>query len=318
MKKINLGVVGVGSMGRNHCRILQMMKDIDFSGVYDINRESCVDIGKKKNVKCFSSYRELLMNVDAVIIAVPTKYHYALTKQAIEQGRHVLVEKPFVTTMEEAEMLISLMEEKKVIVQVGHIERFNPAVEQLLGVVDNGKIISIDARRLGAPGRSIDVDVILDLMIHDIDIILRIANSPPQHILAMGVSQGNEESVDFASVLLSFEQGILANLTASRITQEKIRTLDITESERFIRTNYLTRELYIYRQTDSLITPSHSYRQENLVEKILVPYVEPLFAEVDHFIQAIRDNQYPESGVYDAAKALEVALKIKEKLYLLK
>ncbi|MCF6093308.1 Gfo/Idh/MocA family oxidoreductase [Microaerobacter geothermalis] len=312
MKPLKIGVVGVGSMGANHCRVLQMLKSADFVGVYDINQMKCEQIAAKHQVQPFLSYEDLLKAVDAVIVAAPSLTHYVLTEQAILRGKHVLVEKPFVPSLEEAKQLIHLMEKKQVILQVGHIERFNPAVQLLSEVLHPQKMISLEARRLGAPQRNMDVDVILDLMIHDIDIILHLVKSKIKRMSAAGVSLFHERQLDIASALLSFENGMIANLVASRISQEKIRTLEITESERYIKTNYLTRELYVYRKTNSLLTENSSYHQESIVEKILVPYVEPLFAEVEHFIQSAQTHQPPKAGPHEAMKALEAALKIKE------
>jgi predicted dehydrogenase len=313
VKPVRIGVAGVGSMGMNHCRILPMLKGTEFVGIYDTNCEKVNLLAKKYNVIPFQSYKEMLLNVNAVILAVPTPIHYSYTKEAIKEGKHVLVEKPFVTTQDDATHIIELMKNKQITVQVGHVEQFNPAFQQLTKVIDETQIISIEARRMGVSQRNLDIDVILDVMIHDIDIALKIANSRLDQISAIGVSLNKEKNIDIAHALLSFQNGIIANLVASRISQKKCRLLEITEKKRFIKLDYLSRELFVNRETD-IPLKDQGYQQDSLVEKIYVPIIDPLQAQLEDFIKCIQIKQCPRVGAIEAANALEIALKIKERI----
>ncbi|MGG6360044.1 Gfo/Idh/MocA family oxidoreductase [Peribacillus frigoritolerans] len=312
MNMIKIGIVGVGSMGLHHCRILNMMKGVEFIGVFDKHQERCKEVANQFHVQSFSSFKEMIKQVDAVIIAAPTAVHYQLLINAIQHGKHVLVEKPLVTDIKDAKQIKHLIADKNLIVQVGHVERFNPAVQQLQKIIEKRNIITIEAKRLGSVQRTVDVDVIFDLMIHDIDIILDIVDSPIEQISASGVALQSDANLDVATALLKFRNGVIANLTANRISQEKIRVLSITETDRLIKANYLTKELFIFRKISSSAESNLSYRQESIVEKIIVPFAEPLYEEILHFVQSIQLNQNPKVGVNEATHALEVASKIKD------
>lgn len=311
MELINIGVAGVGIMGMNHCRTLDKMKNVHFVGVYDNDMKRCLKIAKEYDVCPFSSFSELLKKVDAVIISVPTSLHFTFIQQALQEGKHVLVEKPFVSSMKEAEQIKPLIKAKNVIVQVGHVERFNPVIQQLNKIINRPKMISIETRRLGALNRVIDIDVIFDLMIHDIDIVLSLVGSPIQSLSAVGYSLTESGQMDVANAVLTFKNGVIANLVANRLSQEKVRTLTITERDRLIKSDYMTKELFICQKVDSVIEKNLSYRQESIVEKIIVPNTEPLFAEIDHFVQSIRMKQCSIVGPEEASKALEVAQMIR-------
>jgi predicted dehydrogenase len=309
---VKIGVVGVGNMGLNHCRVLQNMKQADFIGVFDINMEKCKQVAEQYQVAAFSSYDELLKHVDAVVIAAPTTFHFQLTEQAILNGKHVLVEKPFVTSLKEAIQIIKMLQRSKVILQVGHVERFNPAVELSRRIMKPKNVIFIESRRLGASERNLDVDVVLDLMIHDIDILLDFVKSPIKQISSVGYCLVHNGQPDIACALISFRNGIIANLVASRISQEKVRTLTITEKKRIIKADYLTKELFVYLKTKSSFLQNSSYRQEFILEKIMVPHVQALLVEIEHFIKSIQSSQPPIVGAHEGTNALEIALKIKK------
>ncbi|MFB4163995.1 Gfo/Idh/MocA family oxidoreductase [Alteribacillus sp. JSM 102045] len=312
MKAIKIGVAGVGTMGMNHCKTLQTMGNgIDFVGVYDKHLRLSKKVGSRFNVKSFSSYEELLKNVDAVIIATSTTHHFPLIKQAIKKNKHILVEKPFVISLEESKAIKSLLKNKELIFQVGHIERFNPAVQHLFKVAEKNKMVSIEARRSGQVQRNVDIDVILNLMIHDIDVILALAASPIKTITAEGVSLVNKGQLDVVYAVLSFENGIIANITANRFSKEKKRLLTITEKERVLKTNCLTRNLYIYKDVKSGVEEV-PYNKESVIEKVWVPRNEPLHSEINHFVESIQQHCPPIIGLKEAALALEVALKIRE------
>ncbi|MDF9843629.1 MULTISPECIES: Gfo/Idh/MocA family oxidoreductase [unclassified Paenibacillus] len=203
--------------------------------------------------------------MDAVIISVPTSLHFTFIQQALQEGKHVLIEKPFVSSMKEVEPIKPLIKAKNVIVQVGHVERFNPVIQQLNKIINRPKMISIETRRLGALNRVIDIEVIFDLMIHDIDIVLSLVGSPIQSLSAVGYSLTESGQMDVANAVLTFKNGVIANLVANRLSQEKVRTLTITERDRLIKSDYMTKELFIYQKVDSVIEKNLSYRQESIV-----------------------------------------------------
>lgn len=314
MTPIKIGVVGVGSMGFNHCKVLQTLKNVDFIGVYDIDQKRSKKIGKTFAIQVFSSYDELLNAVDAVIIAVQTSHHFSLTLQAIQKGKHVLVEKPFVSSLKEAEQIIRMVENGSVVVQVGHVERFNPAFKKTSELIYPDELISLEARRFGVPNRNMDADVILDLMIHDIDIIIQLVKSPLATVTGVGYYTEDGKQLEAASALLSFQNGCFASLHSSRFCLEKKRSINVTEMNRFLKTNLLTKELYIFHKPNISPFENHSYDVENIVEKIMIPHEEALYLEIEHFIQSIESKQSPMVGVHEAFKVLEIAMKIKDQI----
>ncbi|WP_010282120.1 Gfo/Idh/MocA family protein [Bacillus timonensis] len=310
MDKLKLGIAGVGSMGLNHCRILQMLKEVEFVGVFDIDNEKCRQVATKFQVKAYLSYQELLRDIDAIIIAVPATFHFPLIVQAIKDNKHIFVEKPFVTAMSEAAYIEEKLTNKELIIQVGHIERFNQSFIQLSEAIERKNIISIETRRSGTPSRKIDVDVILDMMIHDIDIVLHLINSPITKVSANGISLNKEGHLDAVYALLTFENGMIANLAANRKSQEKMRDIYITEKNRFIKANLLTKDVSIHRNITQNTKGIKSYVPETFIEKIAVPYSDPLFDEINHFVLCIQSGSKPIINVSEATKALEVAYKI--------
>jgi len=300
MKRPRIGVVGVGAMGRNHCKVLNRLNHIDFVGVFDINHEQCSLTSSEFQVTPFLSYSDMLSAVDAVIIAAPTAFHFRYTYEALVNAKHVFVEKPFVNTILEAEQLIELYNQSrktKAFIQVGHIERFNPAIEKLSKIIDPANIVSLEASRVGKSSRSLDIDVVLDLMIHDIDVILSLMNAPLHSVAAVGYKP-SKKNLDIVSALLTFNNGAIACLNASRASHRSKRTLSIAELERSFYIDYSSRELFIYRDAAS--------------QKIKVNPSDPLQAEIQHFIHSICNEQPPHIGPYEATKALMVAMTIKK------
>jgi len=314
LRQVKIGIAGVGHMGRNHCKVVNLLKSSQFIGVYDIDSDKCKEVAVSYGVTPFTSYIEMLSAVDAVIIAVPTTFHYQYAEKAIKSGKHILIEKPFVNTLEEAEKLIALnSKNNNCIIQVGHIERFNPVIEIINNSIDDSNIISIEARRLSETERNLDVDVVLDLMIHDIDIILNLVKSDLRSITAKGsFSDNNQTHLDIVHVLLTFQNGVIANLIANRISTESLRTLSITEKQRVITANYITRELQIYKKTASDLQTFNEI--ENSIETIKVPPIEPIQAEIQHFIHSIINNTPPIIGPNEAKKALSVVMNIRKSI----
>ncbi|MGG1397241.1 Gfo/Idh/MocA family oxidoreductase [Bacillus salipaludis] len=310
MNLIKVGVVGAGKMGSYHCLKLNQMKNVNFVGVYDTDTRKAVEITKKLSGIAFDSYQDLLKSVDAVIIAAPTKYHFVLVEEAIKNDKHILVEKPLTVSLEEADKIKSLLKNQNLIFQVGHIERFNPVIQRLANYLNKEKIISIEAKRLGYSDRLLDADVVLDVMIHDIDIILSLVKSPITRISAEGVlSNGRYDTV---TALLLFENGVMATLIASNVSHEKTRTLSVFEKDQVIKTDYLTKQQYILTNNVINQNPRYPATTETVIAKMVTSPQDPLLDELQHFFDCIYSNQQPLIGVEDGANAVEVALKIKK------
>ena len=223
MDKVNISLIGVGRMGQFHLNVVSQINQINLSGIYDADENHLNEISQKHNIRKFNSLDEAIDNADAVIIASPTMYHFEIAKKAVEKGKHVLVEKPMTETYTQALELEEIVKQKNVILQVGHVERFNGAVQELHHIIE--KPYLIEARRL-APftPRITDVGVVFDIMIHDLDIVTSLVKKPIVRFSASGkrIRTNNE---DIASALLEFEDSTIATISASRVTQEKIRTL---------------------------------------------------------------------------------------------
>ena len=243
--------------------------------------------------------------MDAVSIVVPTVIHRDIAGRFIEQGINILIEKPVTTSLEEARELMEMANKKNVVLQVGHIERFNSAVVELSKIVDHP--IFIDCSRMGPyVNRNTDVGVVLDLMIHDIDIVMSIVRDKVVKINASGYPVFSREE-DIANAQLVFSNGCIANLTASRITRKKIRRMEVTQLDSFISIDYLEQELAVYKKTSS----SFPYL---LMEKPPMQKGEPLRLELEHFIKCVRNGEKPLVGLEEGTNALEVALNILEEI----
>ena len=294
MEKLNIryGVVGTGHMGTYHINVLSKIPNIDFIGVHDCDEQKLASVQAKYNIKAYSSLDELLDRCNVVSLAVPTTIHYALAKKIIEKGKHILIEKPICERIEEAEELIELAKTKNIILHVGHVERFNGAVQELSNIVH--RPLLWESRRLGPNlGRVKDVGVILDLMIHDIDICLRTVRSKVNYINAQATYLPGSDHEDVASCQLGFENGCIAVLNASRITQEKVRTLFISQEDCYISLDFTTQDLQLHRQAISGISTSKEkirYKQESLIERLFIHKENPLQSEIEHFIGCIDLN----------------------------
>jgi len=253
----------------------------------------------------------LIQNVDAVVIAAPTFLHHTLSKLALTAGKHVLVEKPIAESVEQAKELVELAAKNKLILQVGHVERFNGAILELGKIVDTPMLI--ESRRL-APfnARIKDVGVVLDMMIHDIDIVLNLVNSDVVTVHAVGQKFVSEHE-DVATVVLKFANGCVATIAASRNTQAKIRTLNITDKNAYIKLDFADQEIELHRQASSntqMSLESIRYKQESIVEKIFVHKDNPLKQEHEHFVKCILGKDTPQVQGDNDIKTLEIAHKI--------
>ena len=313
---IRMGVIGVGNMGRHHTRILSQFKDIELVGVSDLNVERGLDIASQYRTRFFENYLELLPHLDAVCIAVPTKLHHQVGKACLQAGVHVLLEKPIAASLAEAESLVNAAADAKRILQVGHIERFNPAFVELVKVAQSEEILAVEARRMSPYSqRANDVSVALDLMIHDIDLLLELTGSPVVKLTASGSSAADSRYLDYVTATLGFANGIVATLTASKITHSKIRSLTAHCKKSFIETDLLNSDIAIHRYpVATAIASSHKsvYRQDGIIEKVYTSNVEPLYAQLEHFVSCIKGGERPSVGGEQGIQALRLASLIEQ------
>ncbi|WP_276261524.1 Gfo/Idh/MocA family protein [Haloglomus litoreum] len=302
---LRAGVLGVGTMGRHHARIYRELPGAELVGVGDADETRAASVADEYGTEPMAQ-ADLLADVDVVSIAVPTRFHDDLVEAAIDRGVHVLVEKPFVEDPLRGRDLIRRARERGVTLAVGHVERYNPAVRALDEIVPELDIIAIETNRLGPPlDRDIHEDVVLDLMIHDIDVILSLLDAKLTDLSARGTQDGQ-----YVTATLEFGDGTVASLTASRVTQEKIRTLSITARECKVNVDYGDRTVDIHRHSLPEYVVSDGdvrYRHESIVERPTVDNGEPLKAELESFLAAVRDGTRPLVDGEAGLRALELA-----------
>ncbi|RME92592.1 MAG: gfo/Idh/MocA family oxidoreductase [Candidatus Hydrogenedentota bacterium] len=308
-KKLKIGVIGTGHMGQYHVNVLSTMITHQLVGVYDVDMERARQIVSKYESRAYTNLDSLLTHCDAVVVAVPTMYHYDVAKKALLAGCHVLLEKPITETVEQAEELVSIAQEKGLILQVGHVERFNGAVMELHKIVMDP--IFIEAKRM-APftPRIKDVGVILDMMIHDLDIVLNLVNAKVLSYEAMGRSIMSDQE-DIASIRLVFENGTMATLLGSRVSQLKERVLNIVQDKSYICLNYSSQDIEIHRQASAayLMTREEiKYSQESFIEKLYVHKDNPLKSEHTHFYECILGITTPMVPNTKDIETLKIAL----------
>lgn len=313
--KIKLGIIGTGHMGQYHVNVSRQLFDASLIGIYDADEKRAKFISEKYATQAFSKLDELIDAVDAVVVATPTFLHYEVSKLALNKGKHVLVEKPIAENVEQAKELVELAKAKELILQVGHVERFNGAVLELSKIVE--KPLFVESRRFAPYNARIkDVGVVLDMMIHDIDIVLNLVKSPVKTLHAVGKKIiSNHE--DVASVIMQFENGCIASINASRNTQAKIRTLNITDQSAYIMLDFTDQEIELHRQASSVINLTNEqirYKQESIVEKIFVHKDNPLKQEHEHFINCILGRTKPHVENEKDVETLEIAHKILEEI----
>lgn len=304
MATIRTGVIGVGHMGKEHARIYASLDNCKLAGVYDHSEAVAAKIAKQHKTAAFSEGQldAFLEQVDAVSLATPTTYHFEIGKKVLEQGKHLLVEKPITNTTEEAMALVSLAKERGLVLQVGHIERFNPVMQALEERLTRPRFI--EAHRLSPPpGRSMDISVVMDLMIHDLEIILHLVNSPVQSIDAVGVAVLSK-SEDIANVRLRFENGCVANITTSRISPEKLRKIRVFQDDAYLSLDYQKQEGEIYRKEGEKITR----------DKIAVNKDEPLKRQLHSFVECIINKESPRVSGDHGTRALQLAARISDEI----
>jgi len=310
MKLVRIGVIGAGVMGERHCRVCANLPRVELVGVVDPDQERGRQVAEAYETTFFADHRALFSQVDAVTIAASTPSHYALATEFLEQGLHAMVEKPITETIEEARQLVQMADERGLILQVGHIERFNPAFIELKHVTEGMRLVGINMRRLSPFDTSnTDVDVIRDLMIHDLDLVAALVESELEGIAAWGrsISTG---TTDHAVANLSFRGGPIATLFASRITEQKVRAIEIIADGAYVEADLLNKTVMVHRRTFPQYLDNHNitkYRQESIIERIHVPMFEPLMLELRHFADCVRQNRPSDVPGYDGLRALELA-----------
>jgi predicted dehydrogenase len=313
---IRVGVIGVGNMGQHHTRVLSLLKDVELVGISDINVERGLDTASKYRVRFFENYLDLLPYVDAVCIAVPTRLHHPVGIDCLKANVHVLIEKPIAANLSEAESLVNAAAESNCILQVGHIERFNPAFQELSKVLKTEELLALESHRMSPYShRANDVSVVLDLMIHDIDLLLELADSPVVKLTASGSRASDSGYLDYVTATLGFFNGIVATLTASKVTHRKIRRLAAHCKNSLTEADFLNHEILIHRQTTANYTTDYGqvlYRQDGLIEKVYTSNIEPLHAELEHFVNCVRGGNQPSVGGEQAIKALRLASVIEQ------
>ncbi|HVR71422.1 MAG TPA: Gfo/Idh/MocA family oxidoreductase [Vicinamibacteria bacterium] len=294
-----MGVIGVGALGQHHARVYAQLEDVSLVGVHDQSAERAEEVAGRHGTRAFPDLGRLLDEVDAVSVAVPTVDHHRTSLAALRAGKDVLVEKPMAATLAEADDLIRVASERRALLQVGHIERFNPAVAVLGGQVTRPRFI--EAHRLSPfSPRSLDVDVVLDLMIHDLDIVLWLDGSLPVQVDAVGVPVLTPRA-DIANARLRFASGLIANLTASRVSAEKVRKFRVFAPRTYVSLDLAARSAAVHRLVEGQGKP------EIAVERLTAPDVEPLARQLSAFVSCVRSRSVPQVTGLDGRRALALA-----------
>jgi predicted dehydrogenase len=297
-KDLSMGVAGVGAIGRNHARVLASLPGIKLAGIFDVDHARAAGLAAEHGTRAATSLEELASWTEAITIATPTQYHYETGKTLLEAGKHILIEKPITDNTEQALELAALAKAKSLVLQVGHIERFNPVMSLLEERLTSPRFI--EAHRLSPfPNRSIDIGVVLDLMIHDIEIVLNLVRSPVESMDAVGVPVLTRRE-DIANARLRFANGCVANLTASRISPERLRKLRVFQGDAYLSLDYQAQEGKIYRRDGMAI----------VCEDVIVEKDEPLKLELAAFAECARHGLRPRVGGREAAAALDLAMRI--------
>ena len=302
MKKLRVGVVGVGHIGTNHARLYAEIPAADFTAVYDVDLARASAIAKKYGVAAAKSLEEFAELVDAASVSTPTSSHHQIALALLRRGKHLLIEKPIAENPQHATELAELAARNQLILQVGHVERFNPVLSALEARLTHPRFI--EAHRLSSyPNRSTDIGVVLDLMIHDLEIILHLVRSPVQNIDAVGVpvlSRGE----DIANARIRFENGCVANVTSSRISPERMRKIRVFQEDAYLSLDYEKQSGEIYRRESGKITR----------DKVPIEREEPLKQQLVSFIECASTGRQPRVSGFQATAALELAVEITKRV----
>ena len=322
-KKPKIGVVGAGHLGKHHIKHLSNHQGVDFVGVFDINEDSLKNICYEFSVKPLKSLEEIISLCDAVNIVTPTNTHFDIARKFLNQKKDVFIEKPLTNTVEEALSLIDLAKTKECILQVGHIERFNPTINKLKELVDNPHYIEIE-RLAPFQARGTEVPVVLDLMVHDIDLILEMVNSPLESIQASGAKMMSN-SIDLAHAHIKFQNGVVANLKSSRIAQNYVRKIRTYQKNFYSITDLMIPQIELYglkhhnafsKELKSQEVETNTGLKTLYYEKFVPENKDALLEEINDFIHCINTRSKPNVDGQAGANALEIALKIENEIFL--
>lgn len=306
MDKVRIGVVGTGYLGRLHARVLTEMPEVEVVGFVELRDAVAEEVEANLKLRRFASVDELEEHIECAVVATTTDKHYEVAKSLLEAGCDVMIEKPITSTVDDARMLIELAKSQGRIIQVGHVERYNPAIVAAAPFLGSPRYI--EAERIGVfSGRSLDIDVLLDLMIHDLNLVLSFVDSPVLDVQAVGVPVLTRQ-VDMANVRLEFESGCVANLTASRVSTDRVRKFRVFGPDCYVSVDTKEQDAkgarLIHREEQSAIEPL----------TIVVEKKEPLRAELEAFARIVRTREAPLVGAREGLAAIELALRVREKI----
>ena len=323
MSKVKIGVIGTGHLGKIHTKLFTEIENCELIGIYDKDFETAKKVGTEFNIKPYAGIEEMLDDIDAVDVAATTSAHYELVKKAFSKNKHAFVEKPITTQIWEAEELVKTAEEKNLILQVGHIERFNPALVSLEKYQLNPLFIQTDRLAQFNP-RGTDVAVVLDLMIHDIDIILSLVKSEVKNVSASGIAVVSD-TIDIANARIEFENGAVANVTASRISQKKMRKMRMFQRDAYISLDFTTGASEVFRLVEPDNMPESPFlafgemgigdkKRTVIYEQPEMKEVNALKLELESFVESVLHNKQPLVSGKDGLRALKVAELIIQKI----
>jgi predicted dehydrogenase len=323
-----IGVIGTGHIGRLHARILSEIAGNEFACVYDNNQQAAQEVASLYGTKAAKTMEEFVANVDAATIATPTPFHFPIGKMLLESGKHVLIEKPITENTADAQVLVAIAQERGLALQVGHVERFNPVLSALESRLHHPRFI--ESHRLSPyPARSTDIGVVLDLMIHDIEIILHLVRSPVISIDAVGVPVLSK-SEDIANARLRFENGCVANITVSRVSPERLRKIRVFQENAYLSLDYMRQEGFVCRMAEehmkesSLLSKLFASNDSTIVsefagrkilrEPVPIEKGEPLKRELADFLACARAGAQPKVSGREGTAALALALEITQQI----
>jgi predicted dehydrogenase len=298
MGKIKVAVIGTGHLGSQHTRVFYEMPGVELVAICDIDRKKADEVASQFNCRSYYDYRDLPLDINCVSVAVPTPLHFTISKYFLEKQKDILVEKPFTTNLKEARHLIKLAKKNSLILQVGHIERYNSCLQAIKKIINEPRFI--ECHRLGPyPHRGSETNVVLDLMIHDLDIVLYLVKSRLKSIDAIGVNVLSQTE-DIANARLKFKNGCVCNIIASRISNEVIRKIRFFQKDAYISLDYINQEAKVYTKE----------RNQIVTETIRTPKEEPLKNELKDFVECVKQRKNPLVTAKEATEALALAIKI--------
>ena len=310
---IKLGVIGIGSMGKNHVRVCSEIDNIELVGIADIDKTAVQKIAERFDISAFFDYKELIQKLDAVVVSTPTKFHYSIVSDVLNEGKHVLVEKPMCDDVKKAEELVKKAKKEKLVLAVGHIERHNPAVKFVQAAINNkqfGELITLASKRVSNfPGRIRDTGVIFDLGIHDIDVMRFLAGNITSVYARTGRFTKTIDFEDHANIVLNFENGICGVVEVNWLTPMKVRKLFLTCSKNFVEVDYTSQTVTISSSSFKTLDEMNLYRTplDYNINQVALEKKEPLRNEIEDFISAIDKGGKPLASGEDGVMAIRIA-----------